>query len=1003
MENTVSRFKFLAALCVILFFYAIAVSAGEHKALRNTISFPQQQEVKGTVNDVNGKPIPGATIMVKGSFNGTISDLDGNFSIQTEATDILVISYMGYKTLEVPVKEGDEINVTLEEDLTALDEVEINAGYYHTTKRESTGNISRVTTEEIEMQPVISPLQALQGRMAGVEIIPGGSHPGMASTIRIRGRNSLRDDGNFPLYIIDGVPVNSTPVGSNSVLGNPGPGVDPLNSLDLSNIKSIEVLKDADATAIYGSRGANGVVLITTKKGGSGRTGLEVQMYTGVATVPGRVEMLKTDEYLELRKRAFENDGVEPTASNAYDLVLWDEEAYTDWQEFFLGGSSPVTNLNLATSGGNENTSFRLSGSYFKQGTVYPTHLSYRKATAGLGLNHISEDKKLLMSLSVNYGVDMHDSAGNINLLSAAFTLPPNAPPVFSEDGNLNWKDWTEAGLDNPLEGLYNTSSIRANNLFSNFNMFYEFLPNLRLKSNFGYTYFNSNEVSKRPKRSYDPANWDKIRNSSSHLDSYRKSWIVEPQLEYRRKVGKGNLDALLGSTFQESAYQTLRLQGEGYVSESLIGNLGAAEQIINASDQDITYRYSAIFGRLGFNWDRKYFMNFTGRRDGSSRFGPGKQFANFWAIGGAWIFTEEPSLRELAPLLSFGKIRASYGTTGNDQIGDYGYLDGYEVTPGPGGLYPIQLSNPDYSWEINKKMEAGIAFGFLEDHISLEGSWYRNRSSNQLVGYPLPAITGFTTVQANLPATVENTGWEIELSTVNFQSKNLDWQTSLNISIPKNKLISYPDLEQSSYANVYRVGQPLNISLLYEYQGIHPETGFYRIEDVNNDGRFDYEDRTVIQDWGREYFGGFGNNMRYKNFSLQLFWEFVKQEGYMVQFNAGALGMQRRELIQALGENSIFQRVSASPEASIAYSRALNTTFAVVDASYARLKNLSVAYVFPQPFLKRTRLRNGKIFLNAQNLYTLTDFTGIDPEMPRGGTSFAGLRTITAGVQLQF
>lgn len=1003
MENIYSRFKFLAILCVILFFYAIAVSAGEDTSHRKELLPPQQQVVRGAVNDLTGKPVPGATIQVKGFFNGTISNKEGKFSIEAKASDTLIFSFMGYKTHEEPVNGRREINLRLKEDITSLQAVEINAGYYNTTRRESTGNISRVTAEEIEQQPVISPMQALQGRMAGVEITPGGSHAGMAPTIRIRGRNSLREDGNLPLYIIDGVPVNSAAVESNSLLGNPGPGMDPLNSMNLANIESIEVLKDADATAIYGSRGANGVVLITTKKGKYKKTGLEARVYTGTATVPNRVDLLNTEQYLQIRRQAFENDGIEPTASDAFDLLLWDQDRYTDWQNFFFGGTSSITDVNVATSGGNENTYFRLGGSYHKQGTVYPGDYNYRKVTGSLNLNHISENRKLTLDLSLNYGVDSNNLVGNVTLGGNAFRLSPNAPSVFLEDGGLNWEDWTAAGLNNPLEGFYNTSNTQANNLISGLGASYRLYKGLSFKANVGYTLFNSRELIKRPRRSYNPANWENINHSSSHLETYRKSWIVEPQLVYNTRIGNGNLDALLGGTFQESEYNGQGFQGEGYVAESLIGNISAAESIANASGQNTNYRYNAVFGRLGLNRDQKYFLNLTGRRDGSSRFGPGKQWANFWALGGAWVFSEEPFMATGDSFLSFGKLRASYGTTGNDQIGDYGFMDAYEATPGPGGLYPTQLANPDYSWEVNKKLEGAVELGFLKDRLNLGVSWYRNRSSNQLVGYPLPAITGFTSIQANLPATVENTGWEVEISTTNFQSENFNWQTSLNVSFPKNELVNYPDLENSSYANTYRVGHPLNISLLYQYEGIDPETGYYSVKDINDDGRLDYEDRVVIQHWGREFFGGLNNTLNYKNFSLQFLWEFVKQEGSFDLFNAGELGVQHAEVMQALEDSSRFQVVSASSQATIAYSRVLNTTFPVVDASFLRLRTFSLGYAAPAKILKTLGLADGKIFLSGQNMVTLTNYKGLDPEMPIRGTSFAALRTITGGLQLQF
>ena len=877
--------------------------------------------------------------------------------------------------------------------------VKINAGYYSTTERERTGSISKVEGEEIEIQPLISPLQALQGRMAGVEIVPNGNLPGSASTIRIRGINSLRKEGNYPLYIIDGVPVNSSPIGSNSDLK--GAGIDPLNTLNLANIESIEVLKDADATAIYGSRGANGVVLITTKKGKEGKTQLTARVYTGASTVPNRVDVLNTEQYLKVRRKAFENDGVEPDESNAFDLLLWDTNRYTDWQDYLFGGTSSITNANLDISGGNERTSFRIGGSYQNQGTVYPGDFSYNKATGNFNLHHTSENKKLLLDLSINYGIDNNDLVGNVGLSNNAFILPPNAPSIFLEDGNLNWEDWALAGWDNPLKGYFNASNTQSNNLITGFSASFELLEGLNIKTNAGYTNFISREIVKMPRRSFNPAGWGSLDHRSLHLQNYRKSWILEPQLVYDAKWGKAKLDALLGTTFQESEYETLGMQGVGYVTESLIGDLNAAESLENGTSDFTTYKYNALFGRLGFNWDQKYFVNLTGRRDGSSRFGPGNQWANFWAVGSAWIFTNEEFFGPNKSFLSFGKVRGSYGTTGNDQIGDYGYLDAYEATNGPGGLYPTQLANPDYSWETNKKLEAALELSFFRNKLDLNLSWYRNRSSNQLVGYPLPSIAGFTTVQANLPATVENKGWEVEISSHNIQSQNFQWQTSFNVSFPENKLVKYPGLEQSSYANTYRVGHPLNISLMYQYLGIDPESGFYQVKDVNDDGSFDYKDRVVIQKWDPNFFGGINNNLTYKNFSLQFFWQFVKQKGSFDLLDAGEIGVQSTQILN--DNNGRLQKISRSYEASTAYSRASNSSFAVVDASFLRLKNLSLTYSIPGSLSKYLRLQDARIFLTGQNLITLTDYEGLDPESPGGGTSFGSLRTITAGLQLQF
>jgi TonB-linked SusC/RagA family outer membrane protein len=998
MKNNYSRLKWVALIIIggILFFLSKSAVA----ATTTTLAL-QQQEVSGVVQDQNGLPIPGVTVTVKNTNKGTVTNLDGEYSISAPANGILVFSYIGYKTVEIPVDNNEEINIQLEEDISALGEVQINAGYYTTTERESTGNISRVTAEEIELQPVVSPIQALAGRMAGVEITPNGNLPGNASTIRIRGTNSLREEGNFPLYIIDGVPINSTPLESNSNLTFGG--IDPLNTLNLSNIASIEVLKDADATAIYGSRGANGVILITTKKGREGKTELQARVYTGASTVPHRIDLLNTEEYLQIRRRAFENDGVEPTAENAYDLLIWDQDRYTDWQDEFFGGTAQVTNVNLNVSGGNKNTIYSMSGSYHKQGTVFLGDYDYNKATAGLQLSHTSDNKKLHFDLSVNYGTDANKLVGNLNLSSSAFRLPPNAPRIFNEDGNLHWEQWESVGLSNPLTGFFNESETEANNLVSNFGISYELLKGLQIKTSGGYTNLHNKELVKLPLRSFSPSSWENRNHQSSHLRSYRNSWIVEPQIIYTTNLSDLKIDALIGGTFQESKNTSEGFQGEGYVSEALIGNLSAAENIINPINVNTQYRYNAIFARLGLKWAGKYFVNLTGRRDGSSRFGPGKRIANFGAIGSAWIFSEEGFIKNSIPFLSFGKLRGSYGTTGNDQIGDYGYLDAYEATRGPGGLYPTGLANPDYSWEVNKKLEAAIELGFIEDRINLGVSWYRNRSSNQLVGYPLPSLTGFTNIQANLPATVENTGLEVELSTSNLQTKDFRWRTSLNISFPRNELISYPGLEQSSYANTYRVGEPLNIGLLYEYEGIDPETGLYMVADINGDESIDDEDQIVVWDRNRDFFGGIGNNFNYKNFSLQFLVEFVKQEGILNLFETGVLSNQRAEVAKALDNPGEFQRISTSIEASRAYTNVLNSRLPIVDASYLRLRTASFSYSFPSSLMNSLGLDTGNLFVNGQNLLTLTDYKGMDPELPNGGISFGGLRSITAGLQIKF
>lgn len=959
----------------------------------------QTLEVSGIVTGPTG-PLSGANVAVKHKAAGTITDIGGKYALTVQPSDTLVFSYTGYTPLTVSVAGRSSINVQLQEDATSLDEVVINAGYYNTTERERTGSISRITAKEIELQALASPLQALQGRMAGVEILPGGNMPGAAPTIRIRGQNSLRAEGNYPLFIIDGVPVNSVPLESFTNIGFAG--IDPLSTIDLSNIESIEVLKDADATAIYGSRGANGIVLITTKNGKE-QKGVQARLYMGVATVPNKLDLLNTSQYLQIRRKAFENDGVEPDEDNAYDLLLWDQNRYTNWQEYFLGGTSNLTNINVSGTGGNEYTNFRLSGSIFRQGTIYPADMSYRKFTGGAQLHHNSKDQQFNLDLAINYGVNHNELLSNgVNFSRNAFVLPPNAPPLFKEDGSLNWENWGEAGLNNPLEGFFNTATIGTNNLVANLNLSYELFSGLWLKANMGYTRYNGEELVKMPQRSYNPSGQPK--HMSLNSNSRRKSWIIEPQVVYKKQWGKLGLEALIGATLQESKDQFSSVEGNGYAAESLIGNLGAAEDLLNAIGRKVDYRYNALFSRMGFNWNKKYYLNFTGRRDGSSRFGPGNRFSNFGAIGAAWIFSEEALFENHVPWLSLGKLRASYGSTGNDQIPDYGYLDAYEATPGPDGLYPTKLANPDYSWEVNKKMEVALRLGLIKNRINLGISWYRNRSSNQLVGFPLPGTTGFNSVQANLGATVENRGWEIELLSENIRKENFQWRTAVNISFPKNELVSYPNIEQSPYKNEYRVGSPLNIALFYRYQGIDPQTGLYTVADINGDENYDYQDRVVVQDLTREYFGGINNTLRYKGFTLQFLWQFVKQKGsFTALFNAGIPENQVSDVLNGLGGQGPYQRASQLYEASLAYGRVANSNFVIEDATYLRLKTFSLSYTLPTKVGQALSIAKCKVFITGQNLITITNYPGMDPAMPIGGTSFGGLRTITGGIELNF
>lgn len=970
----------------------------------------QDLKVSGTVTDTTGV-LPGVNVSVKNKAIGTITNFDGKYAINVQPSDTLVFSYTGYKTLSEPVNNRTTINVQLQKDATALSEVIINAGYYNTTQRERTGSISRITAEEIEKQPVNNPLAAMQGRMPGVHIVQNSGVPGSGFDIRIRGINSLRADGNSPLYIVDGVPYSSRSLGDAQTSGLILAGIgSPLNNINPQDIKSIEVLKDADATAIYGSRGANGVVLITTKKGEPGKTKVSIHNYTGFAEVTRTMDMMNTQQYLAMRSEAFDNDGISSYPANAYDINgTWSKNRYTDWREELIGETAFFNSFQVSLSGGSALTQYLISGGHRNETSVFPGNNRYTKTTVHSKLNHRSKNERFKVDFSVNY-TSHNNNIRARDLTFQAYLLPPNAPALYDDKGNLNWEDGT---FSNPLAYAAGKYTNHTNSLIGNSVLSYAILPDLLIKANLGYTQTHLSESQTLPSTVYNPSFGITSANSILFLNNgSRSSWIVEPQLQWEKKWSENKFEFLLGTTFQSEKSSRLSQMGIGFSSNSLINSIGAATTVQVTADQRATYKYQAFFGRINYMFKKKYIVNLTGRRDGSSRFGPGNRFANFGAVGAAWVFSEENLFNENLKWLSFGKLRGSYGITGNDKIGDYQFLDTYSIADksynGITGLRPTRLFNPEFGWETNKKLELAIELGFMKNRIYFSTVWYRNRSSNQLVGIPLPATTGFPSMQANLDATVQNTGVEMEFRTENFKNENFAWTTSLNLSIPKNELLEFEGLEGSSYANTYIVGESVNILKTYHYIGIDPETGTYLFEDYDGDGIISSpSDRQFINDISPKWFGGFRNHLRYKNFEMGFFFQFVKQKGrnYLATINMpGTMMNMPVEVLNHWPQNGPGSEIQlystgANPDAVDAYSRYKNSNAIISDASFVRLKTLSFSYNIPEHWSKTF---SGKIYVQGQNLLTLTNYKGGDPEN-QTLNYLPPLRRYTLGVQLNF
>eukprot|EP00825_Cyclidium_porcatum_P013576 TRINITY_DN17178_c0_g1_i1.p1 TRINITY_DN17178_c0_g1~~TRINITY_DN17178_c0_g1_i1.p1 ORF type:complete len:814 (+),score=38.47 TRINITY_DN17178_c0_g1_i1:1142-3583(+) len=673
----------------------------------------QEVIVTGKITNEKGKPLSNVTILVNGATQkGTISDIDGKYTIKASENDILVFTCIGYQKQEIAVGNKKEINMTLQEEIAELKEITVNAGYYTVKERERTGNISKITAKEIEKQPVQNTLSALQANVPGLDITQQTGAPGGNFQVRIRGQNSIAN-GNDPLYIIDGVPFVSTSLSpvNDSNFGIFLTGTSPLNSINPADIESVEILKDADATAIYGSRGANGVILITTKKGRAGKTKVDLNFYSGIGNLTRYMNLLNSEQYLEMRKEAFTNAGKIPGSSD-YDLNgLWDNTRYTDWQKVLIGNTAQSNDIRLTASGGSDLIQFSVGGGYHRETTVFPGNGSDQRISTHLRLTNTSPDQRFRINASVNYSVSFSDLIST-DLTNAALTLAPVSPAIYNEDGTLNWAP-ESSGLgswENPLAYLNGEYGSRTNNFLGNIDVNYRLLQNLTLKTSIGYTNTGMKGINTMPKSMFDPYYAIYYSYYSIFFQSSTQNWIIEPQLNYELQVRDNHsLSILVGATFMDQESESTYQSAEGFVNESVMKNIGAATSIYTTSDF-AKYRYQALFGRVNYTIKKGYIFNITGRRDGSSRFGPGKQYANFGAVGAAWIFSEESFVKKHLSFLSFGKLRVNYGTSGNDQIGNYKYLDTYSTAAsntyeGKSALNPDRLFNADYAWEINKKI----------------------------------------------------------------------------------------------------------------------------------------------------------------------------------------------------------------------------------------------------------------------------------------------------------
>lgn len=1009
--------------------------------------------INGRVMDSLGNPLSGASVMIKGSKRGTTTDARGDFVLKGVPEDVtLMISFTGYVTKEYKVKDyTDKFFIIMSRSNSPLDDVQVVA-YGTNTRRFNVGSVSVVTSEDIQRQPVTNVLMALQGRVPGLTVDPTSGIPGSRVNLQVRGQNTLisilgTNTVDEPLYIIDGVPFasqNKNLSGFQStfsgIINNDptGPGITGLNAINPSDIESISVLKDADATSIYGSQGANGVIVITTKKGKAGATSLSLRVNTGPNKISRQLEMLNTQQYLAMRHQAMANDGItDPTIDkDAFvDLLVYDTTKYTNWAKKFFGGTSNNTDVYANVSGGSQNTTFLVSTGYTRSVYNFPGDFADQRMSLHSGVHHTSMNRRL----NIDFGSDLSYNRNNSSSapgIAQALALPPDHPDMIDASGKLVWfYKGVDVSNDQMMAYLKKPFLLQAYTSNSSLRLSYQLLRGLNVGVGLGYSLVMTKEFGADPLGTQNPVKSPYSSASSGRGD--HQTVNVEPQMDYRRTIGKGVLSALVGGTYKKVLSSYDRLDGQGYSDDALLHSIEAATSI-SASNSSSLYKYAGVFGRIGFIYDKKYIISLTGRRDGSSNFGPGHQFGNFGSVGLGWIFSEEDAFRKTLPFISYGKLSGNYGTNGSDGVAPYrfqpfwrsanaGFTPSFQNTR---PYFPVNLYNPDYGWASKHALNLALDLGFFGDRLLTNVTWYRNRTGNQLTSSPLPSQAGFPNVVENLHATLQDEGLEISITSVNIRTKDFRWSTTFNISGNRNKLLAFPNIDKSAYATIYTVGKSTSLTYGFKYKGVNDSTGIF--EYYTGKGgvgstsmkytRAEYGgDMVPIADPQPKFFGGLGNTLSYKGWTLSFFFNFNKRVSR--NYLAGVYGGPNPGSISNLpvvlmgdfwekkGDKALLQRlVSGSYSGNTASFNAMraaqyfgSSSAVWGDVSFIRLKTLSLSYSVPATALKKVGMKGCNIYVNAQNIFTITNYKIGDPETPGSLYAVPIQRTVVGGISFDF
>ncbi|AMM51305.1 hypothetical protein TH61_09165 [Rufibacter sp. DG15C] len=980
-----------------------------------TQAWAQNRTVTGRVTDAQtGEGMPGVTVQLKGTTTASPTDVNGGYEISVPSNGgTLVFTFIGYAKQEIAVSTQSSVNVKLGSDAAQMSEIVIT-GYGVQPKIETTGSTARVSGATIENLPVQSFDRALQGRAAGVQVTATSGQPGGALNVRVRGQGSI-NAGNDPLYIIDGVQVaNGGTSGASSS--------NALSSINPNDIESIEVLKDAAAASIYGAQAANGVVLITTKRGKSGKTKVTFSAQEGTVDRIKKLETLSAADYSDLRYEAFFNryGGTVPTnpaqPTRSYVYSLYGDPATvetTDWQDLVYQ-TGRLRTYDLSASGGDEKTRFLFSGSYNKQeGQIKKS--DFERGTARLNIDHKATDK---LSFLANISLSTITQNGNIAdgafINSPQFSAPLILPyqKVYKEDGTYNA----------PLVGAFSYNLVQlldyqyrkavTNQTVSSFAAVYKVNPSLYWKSFVGVDFAdNQDDFYSDPR----VPQFATTGGSATNTNRRTLNWNTSHTMSYNKSIAEiHNISGLVGAEYRQEVRETQQATGQNFPN-GLFRTLASASTPITTTGTYTTYRTAGIFANAKYDLSNKYFASATVRYDGSSKFGKNNRYGLFYSGSVAWAMNEESFLSDVAVLDNL-KLRLSYGVTGNSQIDNFAsralFGGGGQYNGNP-GIRPSQLGNDDLTWEEAKTINFGLDYGFFGNRVTGSVDVFRRNNERLLLAKQLPTDSGFGSIFQNV-GVVRNEGLEIEVGTVNVDAGGFKWSTNFNITFQRNKIVELQD-GLKNIGTGLRVGEPIDILWYPEFAGVNPADGRPMYYDTLGNITYNVRarDSKVIGQYLPKSFGGLTNSFSFKGLTLDVFFQgsfgskTLNNNAYFMSNSASTGYNQTRDQLDRWIKPGQITDVPRPYEGGAEPGTTGVFAFSskqVEDNSYIRLKQVSLSYNLPETLISRVGLSNARVFVQGLNLLTFTGYSGLDPELLYNeiGT-YPQAKQLSGGVSVSF